>query len=110
MASSISQQHPAVVLRSQYNHLRAILAATLVAVVALAASVVILAVNHGTNSVVTSPAIAKQVSSQSPTIRYDGGPEEGTAGPFVAPRSLTTRPDGGPEEGTRGLEKPMSGR
>jgi hypothetical protein len=52
--------------------------------------------------------------SLSPTLRpgtrYDGGPEEGTRGRFIAPAegSLSvppfpdTRYDGGPEEGTRG--------
>jgi hypothetical protein len=48
-----------------------------------------------------------------PGTRYDGGPEEGTRGRFIAPTegSLSvpafpdTRYDGGPEEGTRGPDQ-----
>jgi hypothetical protein len=121
MKQAIPTQHPAVVLRSHYLHLRALLAVTMIAVVGLTAAVVILAVqNDGSNTsaLTASPArVAIPASSQSgetldhrgltaapgPTTRYDGGPEEGTRGPAAAPQpTTTTRYDGGPEEGTRG--------
>jgi hypothetical protein len=56
-----------------------------------------------TESTPSSPArAANQLSSPAqPASRPDGGPEEGTAGPF-APAASSTRYDGGPEEGTRG--------
>jgi hypothetical protein len=54
---------PAVVLRSHYRQLHALLAIAMIAVVGLAA-VVILATNDDRD-----------------TTRYDGGPEEGTRGP-----------------------------
>jgi hypothetical protein len=101
MARSISKQHPAVVLRSQYEHLRVVLVAALVAVVALAAVVVILAASDSSSSNSAQPSHAA-ARTANPSTRYDGGPEEGTRGPFVTQRSLDTRYDGGPEEGTRG--------
>jgi hypothetical protein len=100
MGKAIASQHPAVVLRSHYNHLRALLAVAMIAVVGLSAAVVILATDD--DPVVTSAGSATQASAPSPTgtTRYDGGPEEGTRGPLSAPQSPSTRFDGGPEEGT----------
>jgi hypothetical protein len=58
-----------------------------------------------------TPAVqATQQPTTQPGVRYDGGPEEGTRGRFIAPSrgSLSvppfpeTRYDGGPEEGSRG--------
>jgi hypothetical protein len=43
MGRAIPRQHPAVVLRSHFNHLRALLAVALIAVAGLAVAVVILA-------------------------------------------------------------------
>ena len=58
MSQAISDQHPAVVLRSHYNHMRALLAVAMIAVVGLAAAVVIVATqdDSGTTSVVSAPA------------------------------------------------------
>jgi hypothetical protein len=99
MAEAISRQHPAVVLRSHYTHLRALLAIAIIAVVALSVSVVILATNDNGSTAANSPA---RVSAAAPTgsTRYNGGHEEGSL--FAAPRSAGSRYDGGPEEGTRG--------
>jgi hypothetical protein len=58
---------PAVVLRSHYRQLHALLAIAMIAVVGLAA-VVILATNDDRD-----------------TTRYDGGPEEGTRAPAATP-------------------------
>jgi hypothetical protein len=101
MGQAIPRQHPAVVLRSHYNHLRALLAVAMIAVVGLTAAVVILANDDDRD---TSAGTATQVSAPSPAAgtRYDGGPEEGTRG--VAPgRQPGVRYDGGPEEGTAAL-------
>lgn len=102
MSQAIPRQHPAVVLRSHYVHLRALLAIAMIAMVSLTAAVVILATNDGGG---TSASSAEPVNAPAPggTSRYDGGPEEGTRGPLAAPRSPSSRYDGGPEEGTRGL-------
>ena len=45
MSQAVPTKHPAVVLRSHYTHLRALLAIAMIAVVGLTAAVVILATN-----------------------------------------------------------------
>jgi hypothetical protein len=82
MGKAIPAQHPAVVLRSNYRHLRTLLAIAMIAVVGLTTAVVILSTN---DDAAVSPIAgsATQVTPAGPTgsIRYDGGPEEGTRGP-----------------------------
>jgi hypothetical protein len=100
--STVPNQHPAVVLRSQYTHLRAMLAVALVAVVALAASLVVVALNDdGSGPSAVSGTAAPALSAPAPaSLRYDGGPDEGTRGPNAVPAPSTARADGGPTEGT----------
>jgi hypothetical protein len=101
MGQAIPRQHPAVVLRSHFNQLRALLAVAMVAIVGLSVAVVILA-NDDEVSTTSSTSTAAPVG----TTRADGGPEEGTRGIVRQPTadaSLGARMDGGPEEGTRGL-------
>jgi hypothetical protein len=113
VSHQIAPQHPAVVLRSHYVHLRALLAVAMIAVVGLTVAVVILAINDdgGGSSVnaatpVSAPAVSAPAQA-APGIRYDGGPEEGTSA--IRPSSDVPSPpagiryDGGPEEGTSGL-------
>jgi hypothetical protein len=111
MNEAIPSQHPAVVLRSHYQHLRALLGVTMVAVLGLTAAVVILATqNNSISSSISSPArvaspaipASPQTATPGATTRFDGGPEEGTRGLSAAP-AATARFDGGPEEGTRGI-------
>jgi hypothetical protein len=91
MGQTIPRQHPAVVLRSHYNHLRALLAVALIALAGVTSALVVLAADDA--AAPTAPASV---------TRYDGGPEEGTRG--IAPATPpSSRYDGGPEEGTRGL-------
>jgi hypothetical protein len=124
MGKAIPQQHPAVVLRSHYRQLRALLAITMIAVVGLSAAVVIVANDtdeSGTTSAAApiesinyggfNPATGRPDSaplpqehplqSRSGGTRYDGGPEEGTRG-IARSEAPVARYDGGPEEGTRG--------
>jgi hypothetical protein len=105
MSQSISPQHPAVVLRSHYVQLRALLAIAMIALVGLTVAVVILATNDPGGTDASSAAPVSAPAEAAPGIRYDGGPEEGTRG--LAPRNSTpsagTRYDGGPEEGSRGV-------
>jgi hypothetical protein len=120
VSETISSQHPAVVLRSHYQHLRWLLVVMVIAVVGLTAAVVILAVNNDSatsapsssagNVAIPAAAAGSQVgatldhrglhATPGLTARYDGGPEEGTRGATPNP---ATRYDGGPEEGTRGV-------
>jgi hypothetical protein len=112
MGQAIPRQHPAVVLRSHYNHLRALLAVAMIAVVGLTVAVVILA---NDNDQVSGTSVARPIESlnygdfnpatgrpDSTSTRYDGGPEEGTRGVAPAPQP-GVRYDGGPEEGTAAL-------
>jgi hypothetical protein len=109
MGQAIPGQHPAVVLRSHYRQLRALLAVAMIAVVGLTAAVVILANDEVTRTSATTPI--ESINSgdlnpgtgltDSPATRYDGGPEEGTRGLGLG-GALGARYDGGPEEGTRG--------
>jgi hypothetical protein len=101
MSQLISPQHPAVVLRSHYTHLKTLLAIAMIAVVALAVTVVILATNESTPRSPARAASHLTSPAQPASHRYDGGPEEGTADAF-APAPSMTRYEGGPEEGTRG--------
>jgi hypothetical protein len=103
MGQPIPAQHPSVVLRSHFKLVKALLSIAMVAVLALTATVVILADDEDQ----VSPALKAtqgQVQPQLPAgTRFDGGPEEGTRGLAAQPTApLTTRFDGGPEEGTRG--------
>jgi hypothetical protein len=85
MGQTVPKQHPAVVLRTHYVHLRALLVAALVALVALTIAVVVLATSE-TNTA-GAPSSATSISAPGPTgtTRYDGGPEEGTRGTGPAP-------------------------
>jgi hypothetical protein len=104
MGKAVPTQHPAVVLRSHYRQLRALLAIAMIAVVGLTAAVVILATDDDRD---TGASSATQVSAPGPagSTRHDGGPEEGSRG-VVPAQPPSTRYDGGPEEGTRGALSP----
>jgi hypothetical protein len=126
MGQAIPSQHPAVVLRSHYTHLRALLAIAMIAVIGLSVAVVIPATNDGPSRGATPATAVRgesapteyQVPSHArnhggapvPDLRvaplpngerYDGGPDEGTRG-IVATQPPNIRYDGGPDEGSRG--------
>jgi hypothetical protein len=105
MGQAVPGQHPAVVARSQFNLLRALLAAALIAVIGLTVAVVIIASDESQLSDTTSAA---------PTghINY-GDFNPATGRPEPAPQAKrevqapvgSTRSDGGPEEGSRGSDR-----
>ena len=97
MGQPIPQQHPAVVLRSHYRHMKALLAVAMLAVAALAVAVVLLATDSddpsraASQGVGPAPAQVESISAQTTErraaahgkatpLRYDGGPSEGTVG------------------------------
>jgi hypothetical protein len=100
MGQVIPRQHPAVVLRSHYKALRALLCVALLAVVALSATVVIVANDDDEATISAQPNAQQQTLP--PGTRFDGGPDEGTRGPQAQPLPQGTRFDGGPDEGSRG--------
>ena len=89
MSQTFSTQHPAVVLRSRYQQLRALLAVAMIAVVGLTVSVVVLATQDDN---VQSATSAAQVGAE-PALRSDGGPEESTIGGALATQHSSGRPD-----------------
>jgi hypothetical protein len=121
MGQAIPTQHPAVVLRSHYTHLRVLLAIAMIAVIGLTVAVVILAGDNRPGTSAT-PAAATHSQSAGPVLvvpsprrapganlgvappptgqRSDGGPDEGTRG--IVAQAPATRSDGGPDEGSRG--------
>jgi hypothetical protein len=107
MGQVIPRQHPAVVLKSHYKAVRALLAAALIAIAALSATVVLVANDDNSAKVSAQPQAAQQ---QAPGARFDGGPDEGTRGLSTgAGLPPGTRFDGGPDEGTRGLTNAAQG-
>lgn len=105
MGQAIPKQHPAVVLRSHFKAVRALLAVALVAICALAATLVIVANDDSEVASVAPKSSPLQQEQALPTSsRFDGGPDEGTRGPQAYPVAPGTRFDGGPDEGTRGSQ------
>jgi hypothetical protein len=108
MDKAISPQNPAVVLRSHFKLVRALLVVALIAVAGLSAAVVIVA---NDNDEIGGTSSATQVES----LNY-GGFNPATGRPQAAPLPQgeaqapagTTRYDGGPEEGSRGPVKDYS--
>jgi hypothetical protein len=117
MGKAIPTQHPAVVLRSHFNVLRALLATAMIALVGLTIALVIVASDSdevaGTTSATPvesinyggfNPATGRPDSAPLPSgpgaTRYDGGPEEGTSGALSSGEAPGIRYDGGPEEGS----------
>jgi rubredoxin len=103
MGQVIPRQHPAVVLRSHYKAVLGLLSVALVAIVALAATLVIVA-NNNDDATISAQPNATQQQALPPGTRFDGGPDEGTRGIQAAPVAPGTRFDGGPDEGTRGIQ------
>ena len=90
MSQAISTQHPAVVLRSRYQQLRALLAVAMIAVVGLTAAVVILAIqNDNGNTIVRAASPANAPSA----IRSDGGPEESAVAATLGPQQTVSGAD-----------------
>jgi hypothetical protein len=79
MGQVIPRQHPAVVLKSHYKALRALLAVALIAIAALATTIVIVANDNDNTKASVQPQAAQQALPAG--TRFDGGPDEGTRGP-----------------------------
>ena len=94
MSQQISQQHPAVVLRSHYVHMRALLVIAMIAVVGLTVTVVLLATRENSTasaSLATPTTSSLGTSGTSagggpidPGYGYGGHPEKGYNGALAA--------------------------
>jgi hypothetical protein len=126
MGHAIPKQHPAVVLRSHYDLVRALLGIAMVALVGLVIALVIVAGDDNepasTSAVqavpatppasalpayptpapeAVSPGSDRSYSGSAPTRKLDGS----TDIPSPTPVAPGTRYDGGPEEGSRGIAR-----
>jgi hypothetical protein len=97
MGQTIPRQHPAVVLRSHYRNVRALLAIAMIAVAILAATVVVLATDDDAPGAATATPSVRMESISSQTAERRAA-VQGKATPVQG----DTRFDGGPNEGTRG--------
>jgi len=96
MGRAIPHQHPAVVLRSHYNYLRALLAVAMIAVAGLTAAVVIIA----THDEADNSRSATSRSADAP--RSQPRPTQVQAFPGLARQAEQAQAnDGGSEDGTR---------
>ena len=89
MSQTFSTQHPAVVLRSRYRQLRALLAVAMIAVVGLTVAVVVLATQDDSGQ----GAVSAVQAGKAPALRTDGGPEESTVGGALSAQHPSARPD-----------------
>jgi hypothetical protein len=92
MGQALPNQHPAVVLRSRYTELRALLAIAMVALIGLAVAVVVLAINDNGGTSLGS-ATELSVPSGAAATRSDGGPEESTLAGTIAAQPGVSGPD-----------------
>jgi hypothetical protein len=93
MTYQLAPEHPAVVLRSRYLHLRALLAVALSAIVALTVAVVILATADGGTTSASSAQPLGARTEAAPAQRSDGGPEESATAAAIGTRVSGTGPD-----------------
>lgn len=89
MSQALPQQHPAVVLRSHYRHLRTLLAIAMFAVAGLTVAVVILATDDDT-SISTAARTAEPQSSTATRPDESAVAQSISHGPLSSP---ATRPD-----------------
>ena len=128
MGHAIPKQHPAVVLRSHYNLVRALLGVAMVALIGLVIALVVVA-NDDNETASTgavqavpaappldravpayptpapeavSPGSDRSYAGPTPTRKLDGSTDLGRT---TAPVTPGTRYDGGPEEGSRGIAR-----
>ena len=85
MAQTVPSQHPAVVLRSHYRHLRALLAIAMIALAGMTVTVVILATDDCASSARTASPVSTPATAadgprylHSPGQGYDRAREPGT--------------------------------
>jgi hypothetical protein len=84
MSNAVQAQHPAVVLRSSYKHLRALLAIAAIAIAGLTVAVVVLAIGNGRVTTSSATRVAPSAISTSASAN---------AGAKLNHRGLNERPN-----------------
>ena len=92
VGQTISSQHPAVVLRSRYQQVRALLAVAMIAVVGLTAAVVVLALD-GDSDAGSIPAVQVSTPGSSSTDH-----DESVTGAAIGSAFEDSARSGGPDE------------
>jgi hypothetical protein len=88
MSNSVSAQHPAVVLRSSYEHVRALLAIATVAIVGLTIAVTVLAINTASGRTgIPAGRITQSVVHASGALAITANPDQ--RGPQPTPSNPT---------------------
>lgn len=98
MSKTIPAQHPAVVLRSHYQHVRSLLAVALVAVVGLSAAVVVVTVDDRTATTATTihPPTARlgdPLQTRTQPTHQIGGVDESAVAAAIASKPSVSGPD-----------------
>ena len=98
MSKTIPAQHPAVVLRSHYQHVRSLLAVALVAVVGLSAAVVVVTVDDRTATTATTihPPTARlgdPLQTRTQPTHQVGGVDESAVAAAIASKPPVSGPD-----------------
>ena len=73
MSETVPTQHPAVVLRTQYRHLRALLVIAMIAVIGLSVAVVILAGEDASPAPAAAPVSASPEPADGPAYIHSPG-------------------------------------
>jgi hypothetical protein len=87
MSNTLPAQHPAVVLRSTYRQVRALLAIATIAIVGLTIAVIVLAIHSGTNASITPAAHATRAAISSTPVVQPNPDEQGSTTPGVGSNS-----------------------
>jgi hypothetical protein len=92
MSNTLPVQHPAVVLRSAYQQVRALLAIATIAIVGLTIAVVVLAIHSGTNASLSPAAHATRPAISSNSVVQPNPDEQGSTVPGVGSNSSNYYP------------------
>jgi hypothetical protein len=91
MAQAISTHHPAVVLRSRYRQLRALLAVAMIAVVGLSAAVVVLALDD--DGATTTRSVSEVSTPSTIAAQPSTRPDESAVAASIGSQPAAVRPD-----------------
>jgi hypothetical protein len=83
MSNAVSAQHPAVVLRSSYQHLRALLALATIVIVGLTIAVVVLAINSASTTVSPVARVTAAAIRATPAATVGPNPDQRVLQPSV---------------------------
>ena len=90
MSNTVPAQHPAVVLRSTYQHLRALLAVAAIAIVGLTVAVVVLAIDSRSTTVSPAARATSSAIRATPSLTVQPNPDQQGLQPQAPQRGPST--------------------